>query len=95
MILNGAAGSLVGIGSAWPSARALARRYISLFVAPLASIAAATTAQFRISVVILIVNRRLLQFRNCSPPLRSGQPSGNRTTEQESVCYGHPMNDEI
>ena len=51
-MLKGAAGKLVGIGSAWPSAKALARRYISLRVAPLASIAAATTAQLRISVVI-------------------------------------------
>jgi len=51
-MLNGAAGSLVGIGSASPCARALARRYISLLVDPLASIAAATTAQLRISVVI-------------------------------------------
>ena len=51
-MLKGAAGSLVGIGSASPAARALARRYISLLVAPRVSIAAATTAQFRISVVI-------------------------------------------
>ena len=51
-MLKGAAGSLVGIGSASPAARALARRYISLLVAPWVSIAAATTAQFRISVVI-------------------------------------------
>ena len=54
-MLSGAAGSLVGIGSALPLARALARRYISLFVAPLVSIAAATTAQLRISVVIVLV----------------------------------------
>ena len=54
-ILNGAAGWLVGIGSAWPSARALARRYISLLVEPWASIAAATTAQLRISVVVILL----------------------------------------
>ena len=51
-MLRGAAGKLVGIGSGLPSASALARRYISLLVAPWASIAAATTAQLRISVVI-------------------------------------------
>ena len=51
-MLWGAAGKLVGIGSALPSERALARWYMSLLVAPCASIAAATTAQFRISVDI-------------------------------------------
>ena len=61
-MLNGAAGKLVGIGSAWPSASALARRYISLWVAPWASIAAATTAQLRISVVM---SKRLNEPRNC------------------------------
>ena len=54
-ILNGAAGWLVGIGSAWPPARALARRYISLLVEPCASIAAATTAKLRILVVIVLL----------------------------------------
>ena len=54
-ILNGAAGWLVGIGSARPPARALARRYISLLVEPWASIAAATTAQLRISVVVILL----------------------------------------
>ena len=51
-MLRGAAGKLVGIGSGLPSASALARRYIWLLVAPWDSIAAATTAQLRISVVI-------------------------------------------
>ena len=51
-MLKGAAGKLVGFGSVWPSAMALARRYISLLVAPCASIAEATTAQLRCSVVI-------------------------------------------
>jgi len=51
-MLSGAAGTLVGAGSAYPSAIALARRYISLLVAPTASMAVATTAQFRTSVVM-------------------------------------------
>ena len=52
-MLNGAAGKLVGMGSGWPSAMALARLYMKLLVAPSASMAAATTAQLRISVVIV------------------------------------------
>jgi len=52
-MLSGAAGKLVGIGSGWPSAMALARLYMKLLVAPWASIAAATTAQLRISVVMV------------------------------------------
>ena len=68
VMLNGAAGLLVGIGSHWPSARALARRYISLFVAPLASIAAATTAQLRISVVINVMKNQHIKSRNNNLP---------------------------
>lgn len=51
-MLWGAAGSLVGIGSTFPSAMAFARRYIWLSVAPRCSMAAAITAQFRISFVM-------------------------------------------
>ena len=51
-MLKGAAGKLVGIGSARPSASALALRYMSLLVSPLASSAEATTAQLRTSVVM-------------------------------------------
>ena len=61
-MLNGAAGKLVGIGSASPSASALARRYISLPVAPFASRAAATTAQLRISVVIEVMVKDLINL---------------------------------
>ena len=42
----------MGIGSSLPNANALARMYISLDVAPAASIALATTSQLRISVDI-------------------------------------------
>ena len=52
-MLSGAAGKLVGIGSGWPSAMALARLYMELSVAPRASMEAATTAQLRTSVVIV------------------------------------------
>ena len=51
-MLYGASGELVGIGSSLPSASALARMYISLDVAPAASIALATTSQLRTSVDI-------------------------------------------
>ena len=53
-MLKGAAGKVVGIGSALPSAKALARRYIWLDVAPAASIALAMVSQLRISVVIAV-----------------------------------------
>ena len=53
-ILKGAAGKVVGIGSALPSAKALARRYIWLDVVPAASIALAMVSQLRISVVIAV-----------------------------------------
>ena len=53
-MLKGAAGEVVGIGSAFPSAKALARRYIWLDVAPAASIALAMVSQLRISVVIAV-----------------------------------------
>ena len=53
-MLKGAAGKEVGIGSALPSAKALARRYIWLDVVPAASIALAMVSQLRISVVIAV-----------------------------------------
>ena len=49
-MLYGASGELVGIGSSFPAANALARTNIWLDVAPAASIALATTSQLRISV---------------------------------------------
>ena len=51
-MLYGASGELVGIGSTFPWANALARWYIWLDVAPDASMALATTSQLRISVDI-------------------------------------------
>ena len=51
-MLWGARGKLVGIGSGFPSASALARIYIWLDVDPAASIALATRSQLRISVDI-------------------------------------------
>ena len=51
-MLYGASGKLVGMGSSFPSANALARMYIWLDVAPAASIALATTSQLRTSVDI-------------------------------------------
>ena len=51
-MLWGAWGKLVGIGSGFPSARALARIYIWLEVDPAVSIALATRSQLRISVDI-------------------------------------------
>ena len=80
VILKGAAGSLVGIGSAWPSARALARRYMSLFVAPFASIAAATTAQLRISVVIV----KMHYFINLATTPRQREGVNRQKTEQQN-----------
>ena len=52
-MLTGAAGKLVGMGSGWPWAMALARLYMKLLLVPSASMAAATIAQLRISVVIV------------------------------------------
>ena len=49
-ILYGASGKLVGIGSSFPSASALARTYIWLDIAPADSRALATTSQLWISV---------------------------------------------
>ena len=80
VILKGAAGSLVGIGSAWPWARALARRYISLLVAPFASIAAATTAQLRISVVIV----QCIIFTNLAITPRHCEGVNRQETEQQN-----------
>ena len=51
-MLYGASGALVGMGSSLPCANALARMYIWLEVAPVASIALATTSQLRTSVDI-------------------------------------------
>ena len=80
-MLKGAAGKLVGIGSDFPSASALARIYIWLLVAPWASIEAATTAQLRISVVIELIEMTQLRSQ-VSKALREGD---NRTaTEQLS-----------
>ncbi len=81
VMLNGAAGLLVGLGSDCPSARALARRYISLFVAPLASIAAATTVQLRISVVIVV---KMNNFHNLATTLRHCEGVNRQETEQQN-----------
>ena len=68
-MLWGACGKLVGIGSGFPSANALARIYIWLDVDPAASIALATTSQLRISVDILLpsssVFTKLKAFWGC------------------------------
>lgn len=60
-ILWGACGKLVGIGSDFPSANALARIYIWLEVEPAASIALATTSQLRTSVDMLRLSKLCLQ----------------------------------
>ena len=83
-MLKGAAGWLVGIGSGFPSARALARRYISLFVAPVDSIAAATTAQLRVSVVIILRNVDIVNLATICSVCDGGSRPG---TEQ----HIHPV----
>ena len=83
-MLKGAAGWLVGIGSGFPSARALARRYISLFVAPVDSIAAATTAQLRVSVVMILRNVDIVNLAT----ICSVCDGGNRPGTEQHI---HPV----
>ena len=69
-MLWGAWGKLVGIGSGFPSARALARIYIWLEVDPAVSIALATRSQLRISVDIwMIWDKSLIKLKaSCGYP---------------------------
>ena len=80
-MLSGAAGKLVGIGSGWPSAMALARLYMKLSVAPWASMAAATTAQLRTSVDI--VNE---QITTTPSPRRWVSRGSNTRTERRTTA---------
>ena len=93
-MLDGAAGSLGGNGSTSPVARTVAHRYISLFVTHLASIAVATTAQFRISIVNVLAGYHLSNLANathvCEVDYRHGPEQQRR---QLSAMSSHHLLD--
>ena len=78
-MLWSASGKLVGIGSSFPSANALARIYIWIDVAPAASSALATTFQLRTSVDIWSWIKYAKILANLSGAWRKWNPPHSRT----------------
>ena len=90
-MLWSASRKLVGIGSSFPSANALARIYIWIDVAPAASSALATTFQLRTSVDIWSWIKYAKILANPSSAWRKRNPPHSRTykTQKHVITVAH------
>jgi len=93
-VLLGASGKLVGIGSSFPSAKALARMWIYLEVGTAESIALTTTSQLQTSVDILNWIKDIKIFaipsgawRKWNPPQSRKHNSKTRNTDRARESF--------